>query len=186
MKLAMLEKPPSSHSGWFVNYFYWTDALESIAEVRSVDVQQAQAELYRAIAVVKQAQVELDLTYIRAPTDGQILEVHVRPGEVIGSEGIVEIGQTDQMYVVAEVYETDIGKVRLGQEAIVTSAAFLGKLRGEVVQIGLQVIKQNTFAAIPSKETDQKVVEVKIRLNPEDSQRVVGLSNLQVEVIILI
>ena len=38
------------------------------------------------------------------------------------NKGILELGQTQQMYVVAEVYETDIKKVRLGQKAIITSA----------------------------------------------------------------
>ncbi len=158
--------------------------LESIAEVRSVDVQLAQAELDSAIAAAKQAEADLDLTYIRALVDGQILRVHVRPGEVIGSEGIAEIGQTDQMYVVAEVYETDIAKVRLGQKASITGAAFPGKLQGEVAQIGLQVNQQNVFETNPLVETDNKVVEVKIRLDSASSKQVAGLSNLQVQVVI--
>ena len=158
--------------------------LDSITEIRPVDVQVAQAELNSALAAAKQAQAELDLTYTRATTDGQILKVHIRPGEVIGTNGIAEIGNTNQMYVVAEVYETDIGKVRVGQETIITSAAFPGKLRGEVAQIGLQVNQQNTFENNPLVDTDNKVVEVKIRLDSKDSQRVAGFSNLQVQVVI--
>ncbi|MBV9389113.1 MAG: ABC exporter membrane fusion protein [Chroococcidiopsidaceae cyanobacterium CP_BM_ER_R8_30] len=159
--------------------------LESIAEVRPTDVQEAKAELESVIAAAKQAQAQLDLTYIRAPISGQILKVYSRAGEVVGSDGIAEIGHTNQMYVTAEVYETDIRKVQLGQEAIITSDAFSGKLRGTVTRIGLQVSKQNIFENDPTAITDNKVVEVKIRLNSASSLQVSGLSNLQVQVIIL-
>ncbi len=87
--------------------------LESVAEVRPVDVQVATAELETARAAVQRAQAELDLAYVRSPRDGQILKIHTWPGEIISNEGIVEIGHTDQMYVTAEVYETDISKVRI-------------------------------------------------------------------------
>lgn len=159
-------------------------SLESLAEVRPVDVQVAQAELNSAIAAVQQAEAELDLTYIKSPINGQILEVHARSGETVGSEGIVEIGQTDQMYVAAQVYETDIQRVRIGQKATITSTAFSGELQGEVEQIGLQVNQQDAFEVNPLANTDNRVVEVKIRLDPETSQQVAHLSNLQVEVVI--
>jgi HlyD family secretion protein len=89
------------------------------------------------------------------------------------------------MYVVAEVYETDIQKVRLGQSAIISSDVFPGTLRGKVADIGLQVGKQNIFNNAIQADTDNKIVDVKIRIdNPEDNQKAAGLSDLQVEVMI--
>ena len=158
--------------------------LASIAEVRPVDVQVAQAELTQRMAAVKQAQAALELTEVRSPMNGQVLTVNVRPGEVVGNRGIVALGQTDQMYVVAEVYETDIDKVRLGQTATVTGAAFTEELTGKVAEVGLEVQQQDVFEADPLVDTDNRVVEVKIRLDPESSQRVRSLSNLQVQVVI--
>lgn len=160
--------------------------LESIAEVRSVDVQVAQAELAQAQAEVKQAQENLALTQVRSPTDGQVLKVNVRPGEVVGDQGIVAIGQTEQMYVVAEVYETDVDKVRVGQKALITGSAFDGELEGEVAQVGLEVEQQDVFESDPLVNTDNKVVEVRIRLSPKSSQRVTALSNLQVQVVVVL
>ena len=157
--------------------------LAAKAEVRPVDVQVAQAEVDSAIAAVKQAQTNLDLTYVRSPIDGQILKIHTRPGEIISNQGIADLGQTDQMYVIAEIYQTDIKKVSVGQRAKITSKAFTGELQGTVSQIGLQVDKQNVFDVNPGSDTDRKVVEVRIRINnPADSQRVAGLTYLQVEV----
>lgn len=158
--------------------------LNSIAEVRPTDVQVAQSEVDDAIATVKKAQADLDLVYVRAPIAGQILKIHTRSGEIVGNEGIVELGQTDQMYAIAEVYQSDVGKVSLGQHATITGDAFAGKLQGTVDQIGLKIGKNDVLDTDPAADTDARVVEVKIRLDPTDSRRVAGLTNLQVKVAI--
>jgi len=158
--------------------------LNRIAEVRPTDVQAAQAEVDKAVASLGQAKADLELSYVRSPRDGRILKIHVRPGEVVSNqgEGILKLGQTDQMYAVAEVYETDISKVRLGQRAIVTSDAFPAKLQGTVDQIGWEVGKKDVLSTDPAAATDVRVVEVKIGLDSASSQRVAGLTNLQVTV----
>jgi len=161
--------------------------LNSIAEIRPTDVQLAQANVKSAIASVQQAQAELNLSSIRSPIDAQVLKINTWPGEIIGNKGIVELGQTQQMYVVAEVYETDIKKVRLGQSATITSEAFSGKLKGTVTDIGLQIGRQNIFNTNPGSDTDNKIVDVKIRIdNSADNQRVSSLTNLQVQALIKI
>ncbi|MBD2142183.1 ABC exporter membrane fusion protein [Anabaena sp. FACHB-1250] len=161
--------------------------LNSIAEIRPTDVQVAQANLQSAKASVQQAQAELNLSSIRSPINGQVLKINTWPGEIIGNRGILELGQTQQMYVVAEVYETDIKKVRLGQKAIITSEAFPGKIKGTVADIGLQVGRQNIFNTNPGSNTDNRIVDVKIRIdNLADNQRVSSLTNLQVQALIQI
>jgi HlyD family secretion protein len=158
--------------------------LNKIAEIRPTDVQAAQAEIERAIANVAKAQADLELAYVRAPINGQILKIYTRPGEAIGNKGILALGQTTQMNVVAEVYESDVSKLRVGHQATITSNAFSGKLYGTVEQIGLQVNTQDVLSTEPAANVDARVVEVKIRLNPTDSQRVAALTNLQVKVAI--
>ncbi|MBD2440416.1 ABC exporter membrane fusion protein [Nostoc sp. FACHB-110] len=155
--------------------------LTSIAEVRPVDVQAARMEVENAIAALKRAQTDLQAAYIKAPITGQILKIHTRVGEKISNQGIADMAQTEQMIAVAEVYQSDIGKIKLGQSAMITSQAFNGELRGEVYYIGLQVNRQNVFSNEPGENLDSRVVEVKIRLNPEDSKKVTGFTNLQVQ-----
>jgi HlyD family secretion protein len=157
-------------------------SLDAIAEVRPVDVRVAQAELEIAQAAEVKAKVNLDLAYIRAPKDGQILKIHTWPGEIIGDKGIVELGQTQQMYVTAQVYQTDALRIRTGQTATIKSP--LGDLLGTVEQIGLQVGRKDVLGTDPVADVDARVVEVKIRLTPHDSQRVAQFTNLQVKVII--
>ncbi|HEY9637878.1 MAG TPA: ABC exporter membrane fusion protein [Coleofasciculaceae cyanobacterium] len=158
--------------------------LKQIAEVRPTDVQAAQAEINKAIANVAKAKADLDLAYIRTPIDGQILKINTRAGEAVGNKGIVALGQTDQMNVVAEVYELDVSKVRIGQKATITSNAFSGKLSGTVTQIGLQVNPQDVLSTDPTADVNRRIIEVKISLNAIDSQRVFALTNLQVNVVI--
>ena len=157
--------------------------LNKIAEVRPVDVEVAAAEVRQAQAAVKTAQAELDKAYIKSPQAGRVIKVLTRPGEVVKSdEGIARIGQTSQMYAVAEVYESDIGKVQLGQKVTVTSSAIAQKLTGTVERIGLEVERQEVVNTDPTANIDAKVVEVKVKLDPESSQKVAGLTNLLVNV----
>ncbi|MGB5715351.1 MAG: hypothetical protein WBM44_31120, partial [Waterburya sp.] len=57
-------------------------------------------------------------------------------------------------------------------------------LNGVVDEIGLLIGTQNVLSTNPVADADARVVPVKIRLNPEDSQKVAGLTNLRVNVII--
>jgi HlyD family secretion protein len=155
--------------------------LNSIAEVRPVDVELAQTEVESAIANLKRAETELEAAYIRVPMSGQILKIHTKVGEKIDKEGIADFAQTSTMIAVAEVYQTDISKIKVGQKATITSQGFTGELQGTVWQIGLQVKRQNVFSDQPGENLDSRIVEVKIRLNPEDSQKVSSLTNLQVQ-----
>jgi HlyD family secretion protein len=158
--------------------------LEKTAEVRPTDVATAQAEVDSAIATVDKIQAELDLAYIRAPKAGQILRIIAHPGETVGNEGIVELGQTERMFAVAEIYESDIAKIHPGQSASISSPsnAFPDKLGGTVDQIGLKVAKKDVLDSDPTTATDARVIEVKIRLDQAASRQVARFTNLQVNV----
>lgn len=158
--------------------------LNSVAEVRPVDIQLAQSEMDAAQASVVRAQAELDLAYVRSPRNSRIIKIHTWPGELIGNDGIVELGKTDQMYVKAEVYETDITRVRVGQKAIIKAQGVIEELKGTVDEIGWKISTKNALGTDPVADADARVVEVKIRLNPKSSQQVANLTNLQVNVLI--
>lgn len=160
--------------------------LSKISEVRPVDVAGAQAELSRAQATARQSQAELTEAYVRAPIAGEILKVHARAGESPGDKGIVEMGQTSQMVAVAEVYESDVRTLRVGQSASISSesGAFTQKLKGTVSAIGLQIGKKDVLSTDPAADSDSRVVEVKIAIDPTDSNAVKGLTNSKIAVTI--
>lgn len=158
--------------------------LDQVAEVRPVDVQTAQAEVNSALAAVKKAQADLDLAYVRSPRSGQVLKVHTWEGEIVDNDGIIDLGQTAQMVAVAEVYESDVKRLKLGQTAIVTSDAFLGEAIGQVKEIGLQIYKNTILSTDPTAATDARVVEIKVLLDPASSRKVQTFTNLEVTVAI--
>jgi HlyD family secretion protein len=158
--------------------------LKAVAEVRPVDIQVAQTDLGNAEAAVKRAKAELALAYVRSPSGGQILKIHTWPGELVGNQGIADLGQTDQMYVTAEVYETDISRVKIGQRATIKTDGVIRELQGTVDEIGLQIGKKDVLGTDLTADADVRVVEVKIRLDTKDSQQVAGLTNLKVNVVI--
>jgi HlyD family secretion protein len=158
--------------------------LTRIAEIRPVDVQANQAEVEQAIAARNQAKAALAKALVRAPLAGEILYVHTRSGEVVSTDGIVEIGQTRQMQAIAEVYQSDIDQVRVGQQVRVTSTAMAGQLTGTVARIGSQVRRQTVVNTDPSANIDARVIEVHINLDAASSRKAAKLTNLQVQVVI--
>lgn len=92
------------------------------------------------------------------------------------------------MFVRAEVYETDLTKIRKGQRATIVSeyGGFKGEIHGTVKDIGLQ-IGQRTLsegASNPTSDDNARVVDVSIRIAKEDSPKVAGVTNMQVRVTI--
>ena len=163
--------------------------LIELGQVLPENVEIAAAQLEQAQMQVSQSQADLDDVLVRSPVAGQILRINTQVGEQVNTQqGIVELAQTDQMMVIAEVYETDIRKVRLNQPAKITSeyGGVEAELIGEVEQIGLQIAKANfgEEEADPTQDVNARIVIVKIRLNPEDSDRVAALTGMQVRVAI--
>ncbi|MBO3462814.1 HlyD family efflux transporter periplasmic adaptor subunit [Aetokthonos hydrillicola Thurmond2011] len=153
-----------------------------LLDVRPTDVEIAQSQVTNAIAQLRKAEADLALSYVKAPISGEILKIHTKAGESLKPDGIAEIGQTNQMIVVAEVPEDSIGKVRLGQQATISSdyGAFNGQLQGTIFQIGRTIGKKDVLNTDPAANIDARVVEVKIAVSQKDSERVSGLTNAQV------
>ncbi len=157
--------------------------LDQIAEVRPVDVELARSQVAQGEAGVARAKADLDLAVVRSPQDGQILKIHTRAGELVGTSGIISLGQTQRMVAVAEVYELDINRVKIGQSATVISKnnAFSEPLRGKVKEVGLQISKKDVLNTDPAAQFDARVVEVKILLDEPSSRLVAGLTNLSIQ-----
>jgi HlyD family secretion protein len=162
--------------------------LAELREVRPADVSIAKSQLEKAQIAVEQRQAALRDSEVRVPVAGQILKINTQIGEQVNtSQGIVELAQTNQMYVVAEVAEVDIGKIQTGQAAIVTSEykSFDGELKGTVEYVGLQIGRkqaQELGAGSRAIDKEARVVSIKVRLDPADSPKVAKSTNMQVRV----
>jgi HlyD family secretion protein len=157
--------------------------LTSIQEVRPTDINQAEAQVQVAMANFRKAQVEQENAIVRSSVDGQVLKIHTYEGETVDKEGILEIGDTAQMFAIAEVDETDVSRVQLGKQATITGDAFRGEtITGTVVDVGRTIGKKAVLNTDPVDKVDTRVVEVRVRL--DDSKKVASFTNLQVKVAI--
>ena len=180
------------------------DALEKMNQGKDLEVKAAEAQLAASKAALVSAQKEAPIetlksqqrlaklrlqdSILRAPIDGKILKILAKPGELVGGQQpILQLGNTSQMEVVAEVYETDIAKIRKGDKARITGRALPkdkeGKetqLEGKVVMIGIMVGRNKVYDVDPRAEVDRRTVEVRIRL--DDSAAAAKLINHQVNV----
>ncbi|MBM4072455.1 MAG: HlyD family efflux transporter periplasmic adaptor subunit [Planctomycetes bacterium] len=172
--------------------------LAKSAAAKLLNLQRAQAVLEAARAARKKAEatsgidalvknlalaeVRLQRTVLRAPRAGEILRIMSRPGERVDQKPILKMGDTRNMLAIAEVYETDIILVKLGQRARITSSALPDALTGTVEKIGRMIYKNDIHHIDPAASADARVIEVTIRLDP--SELAGRMTNLQVDVVI--
>jgi HlyD family secretion protein len=144
------------------------------------DVMAARAALAAAEASRVLAQTDVDEATVRAPTDGRIVAIPTRLGEPAPASGLMRLAVDGPMVAVLEVHQDQIHLVRTGAEVALQSPAFVGELTGQVVQIGLEVQRQAVFSADPAANSDARVFEVRVQLDPDASAIARRLINLQV------
>lgn len=133
------------------------------------------------------AKLQHEQTQLKAPIAGTILHISVEPGETLGAQPILQMANLDQMVCHAEVFETDIQCVHVGQAVRVTSPAFpiAGEtpgIRGTVKRISQIVAPPELKSLDPYAAADRHVVDVEIEFDQEASQIAAQFVNLQVEV----
>jgi HlyD family secretion protein len=145
-----------------------------------IDEASAEAELDAARSARAKAEADYAKSSVLAPIDGRVLALFGRIGQQIGESGFAELGDTSQMKVRAEVYETDISGVSVGQDATVTSRALGEGLRGKVARLGVRISDQSILSTDPAAIVDARVIEVWITLDDASSAATRDLSGLQV------
>ncbi|SFR01544.1 HlyD family efflux transporter periplasmic adaptor subunit [Poseidonocella sedimentorum] len=148
------------------------------SEIVQADIAVAEANLDAARAALASAEQNLDRAYVRAPDRGKVLDINVRAGERPGSAGIIHLGDTSQMTVEAEVYQTMIGRVTIGDPVIVSADALSQDLTGTVTAIGLEIGRQSITSNDPAANTDARVVDVIVTLDPASSPIAARFTNL--------
>jgi HlyD family secretion protein len=156
------------------------DAGAASCKARRASASVAQSRIDSAAARVARQGAELERTFVRAPFAGRVIDVLRRPGELVGTEGVLELARIDQMQAVAEVFEADVRRVAVGQKARVRSSAFAQDMTGTVTRIRPKVQKLDQIGDDPVARKDARIVEVEVRL--DNSRAAANFTNLQVEV----
>jgi HlyD family secretion protein len=128
-----------------------------------------EAAVTAARAELSLAEAALERTRIRAPFAGTALQISAKVGEMATPSPenvLVTLGNTASMQVKAELEERDVGKVRVGQLAVVRSDAFPGKdFEGKVSSMAQALAPSRLGQRGPRKPTDVDVLEIVIDLN---------------------
>jgi len=156
------------------------EASAASCSARRAEASVAESQIASAATVLTLRRAELERAYVRAPFAGRVLDLKAKPGELVAADGILDLGRVSEMYAIAEVYETDIRRVRVNQRARVKSDALAQPVTGTVTLIRPHVHKMDEIGTDPAARKDARIVEVEIRL--DDPAAVANLTNLQVEV----
>src|SRR5829696_4790897 len=92
------------------------DRKRFAVQIQEAKLAQAQADVQSAEAQVKATQIEMDRRVVKAPVDGELLQVKVRLGEYAPtgslSQPLMLIGNTKLLHVRVDVDENDAWRVR--------------------------------------------------------------------------
>lgn len=130
----------------------------------------------------------LNDTVIKSPIDGLVLKVNAKVGERANEDGVIEIGDTNQMQAVVEVDESDIQSIRVGQSVKIKgeNGAFSNTLHGVVSSIGLMAKARQRVGQDPglAPDSEVRVIEVRVNLDSHSSQLAKHLTGVKVVAVI--
>ncbi len=127
-------------------------------------------------AQIKLAESAVSDTEIRAASNGKVLRVLAHAGEA-SSGALAEIGDVSQMVATAEVYESDVPRVHVGDSAAVK--IFDQEIPGKVSKVGTIVGKNQMTSLDPRALRDLRVIMVTIEL--DDDTLAAPFVNMEVE-----
>ena len=151
-------------------------------EEKQDELRRFQREGVELIAKRRSLETDLADSELLSPINGVVLKIHSRVGERPGNDGVMEVGASQAMEALVEVYESDINRISMGQPVTLTSenGGFKGTLEGRVERITPQVRQRKVLSTDPTGDADARVIEVDVVLSPESAERVTQLSGLKV------
>jgi multidrug resistance efflux pump len=133
--------------------------------------QQAQAAVDRAAAERDLAQTNVDLRTVRAPVDGEVLQVNVRPGEFVATfaaQNLIVLGNTQRLHVRVDIDENDIPRLQPNAAAVA-----LLKGRSDItfpltfVRVNPFVIPKRSLTGESTERVDTRVLQVIYAIDTE-------------------
>lgn len=144
--------------------------------MRELESIRSSAQIASLTQAVQVAEADLNESIIKAPAAGQIIEIVADAGESVFQRVLLRMGDVSQMYILAEVYETDIAQVKAGQTVEASSSALSKTLSGKVERIGTSLFRREVRDLDPQADADARIVQVRVRLDEsEEAGRFVGL-----------
>ena len=139
-----------------------------VAPPRQEEQPRGEARVRLARAKVAEARARIEKATVRSPISGTVLRRFRNTGEVVtpaSGAAIVSIGDLTVCRVRAEIDETDIARVRVGQRAYVTAEAYGDKrFWGRVLSVGPVLGQKNLRSDDPAERQDATILETLVAL----------------------
>jgi len=131
---------------------------------RDEDVKIARAQVEQADAALKNAELALANTQIKAPATGIVAVKSVDQGEIVSAgQPLFNITDPNDIWISANIEETSVGKLIIGQTVSFTVDAYPGhNFKGEVSDVGAATGSQ--FALLPAENASGNFTKVTQRL----------------------
>jgi multidrug resistance efflux pump len=149
----------------------------------------ARASVALAEAQIEQTKTDLERTLVRAPVDGKVLQVNVRPGEYVGappSQALIMLGSCAKVHVRVDIDEHDIPRAyRLFQSGISAYASPRGDPSQRIplafVRVEPYVVAKKSLTGDNTERVDTRVLQVIYRVSRDEPSLFVGM---QVDVLL--
>lgn len=138
------------------------NVLKAQTETRGVDDRVALARVEVERAAMERARAQAEHLVIRAPTDGVVLSVQSRAGEVIGQAGLLRMASLDALEVVAEIEEAQAGRLTEGMTATIQARFLDQPVTGKVRRVAREVFREKRPASDVLTGRDARIVEVDV------------------------
>lgn len=142
------------------------------------------ADIAASEAAVTEARLKLAAAQIRSPLDGTLIRIYSWPGMKETSNGLALIGRTGRMQAWAQVFQSDIPKIRVGEIAKIQpeTGNFLQPMTGTIESVIGNVSERDIFATNANNDVNARVVLVKLNIDPEFQSQIERLSGMNVTV----
>jgi multidrug resistance efflux pump len=143
------------------------------------ELARAESEIRAADERIRTIEATIAKCTVRSPVDGTIVRRYMRPGEVVSvvfPQPIVSIVDDSRLRVRAEVDERDLGRIRVGQNVLVSADSLAsGKLPGRVSSLASTMGRKRVRTGDPAEKSDRDVLEVLVDVEEKDPRLVLGL-----------
>ena len=151
----------------------YNSTKENLAKVKTIirpeEIEQAQANLKKAVSMVDLLKQNIEDCKVHAPSDGFVSKKFVEEGEnaVMGGS-LLRLSNLETVNLVIYIPETELAKVKLGQEADITIDAFKDKnYKGKIIFISPEAEFTPKNIQTPDERT-KLVFAIKIEIpNPQ-------------------
>ena len=140
------------------------EQLDVVTRDRAV----ARAQLRAAQDEVDRLEAVLAKRTVRSPLTGRVISRQVEPGQmVMPGTPLFTIADLSRRRVKAEVDESDVARIKVGEPASITADGYGGQSwRGRVVKIPEEVVPSSLRPQDPTRPSDTRVILVKITVPP--------------------